>query len=176
LLQVGAGYVYSANPSYVELDSAPRKEKLLEIIEASEHKLIVFAPWRHLINELSKLLDANEIEHAVIHGDITKREVIFNDFQNTPRYHVLLAHPQTVHHGLTLTAATTTVWYSPVTSLEVYEQAQARIRRVGQQHKQLFLHFKASPVEAHVYRMLRDKQRLQDAFLALLKEVTEEKN
>jgi SNF2 family DNA or RNA helicase len=174
LLQVGAGYVYTTNPSYVELDSAPRKEKLLEFIEASEHKLIVFAPWRHLIGELSKLLDANEIEHAVIHGDITKREVIFNDFQNTPRYHVLLAHPQTVHHGLTLTSATTTIWYSPVTSLEVYEQAQARIRRVGQQHKQLFLHFKASPVEAHVYRMLKNKQRLQDAFLALLKEVTEE--
>lgn len=177
LLQVGAGYVYTNNPEYVVLDSQPRQEMLLEVIEEADHKLIVFCPWRHLIDNLSALLSNQKepIDHAVVHGDTRKREEIFNAFQNTSQYKVLLAHPQTVHHGLTLTAATTTVWYSPVTSLEVYEQAQARIRRVGQKHKQLFLHFRASPIETHVYSMLRNKARLQDAFLALLKEVTDPK-
>ena len=115
LLQVGAGYVYTDNPLYVTLDSDPRKEMLLEILDEAQHKVIVFAPWRHLIQGLSGLLTKNEIDHAVIHGDITKRELIFNDFQNTPRYRVLLAHPQCLHHGVTLTAATTILWYSPVT-------------------------------------------------------------
>lgn len=171
LLQIGAGYVYSTNPEYVTLDSTARQETLLEILNEAPHKTIVFAPWRHLVEGLSALLTnlKEPIEHAVIHGDVTKREAIFNDFQNTPKYRVLLAHPGCVHHGLTLTAATTIVWYSPVTSLEVYEQANARIRRVGQKHKQLFLHLQSSAVERKVYAMLARKQRLQDAFLAMLK-------
>jgi hypothetical protein len=82
---------------------------------------------------------------------------------------VLLAHPQCLAHGLTLTAATTIVWYSPTPSLEIYEQANARIRRVGQQEKQLFLHLQSSAVERKVYGLLRSKQRTQDAFLEMIK-------
>ena len=169
LLQVGCGYVYSMNPQYVVLDSAPRQDMLLEIIDEADHKLIVCAPWRHLIDNLSKLLTEHEIDHAVVHGDISKREKIFDAFQNTTQYKVLLVHPQCISHGLTLTTATTTVWYSPVTSLEIYEQLNARIRRVGQQRKQLFLHLQATPVESKVYGMLRQKQRMQDLFLQLIK-------
>jgi SNF2 family DNA or RNA helicase len=142
---------------------------LLEIIEQAPDKLIVFAPWRHLIENLSALLTEHEIDHAMVHGNVNKRELIFNDFQNTTRYRVLLAHPQCVHHGLTLTAATTTVWYSPTPSLEIYEQGNARIRRVGQTRKQLFLHLQSTAVERKVYGMLRSKQNVQDKFLQLIK-------
>jgi SNF2 family DNA or RNA helicase len=171
LLQVGAGYVYTTNPLHVVLDSEPRQQMLLELISEAPHKVIVFAPWRHLIEGLSALFseDKNKIEHAVVHGDIKKRETIFNAFQNTTQYKVLLAHPQCVHHGVTLTSATTIIWYSPVCSLDVYEQANARIRRVGQKHKQLFLHLKSSQIEGKVYQMLRNKQRTQDAFLEMIK-------
>lgn len=172
LLQVGCGYVYSANPLYASLDSTPRQEVLLDLLAEASHKVIVFAPWRHLIDNLSLLLTKNKIDHAVVHGGVTKREVIFNAFQNTPEYRVLLAHPACIHHGVTLTAASTIVWYSPVTSLDVYEQANARIRRVGQKQKQLFLHIQSSAVERKVYGMLRKKQRLQDEFLQLIKTST----
>jgi SNF2 family DNA or RNA helicase len=171
LLQVGAGYVYYDNPLHVVLDSEPRQQMLLEMIAEAPHKVIVFAPWRHLIDGLSALFDGlkEPLDHAVVHGDVKKRETIFNAFQNTNKYRVLLAHPGCVHHGLTLTAATTIIWYSPTYSLDIYEQANARIRRVGQQHKQLFLHLQSSPIERKVYQMLRSKQRTQDAFLEMIK-------
>jgi SNF2 family DNA or RNA helicase len=169
LLQVGAGYVYTDNPLHVVLDSTPRQQMLLELIAEAPHKVIVFAPWRHLIEGLSALFTTADIDHAVVHGDINKRETIFNAFQNTKKYRVLLAHPGCVHHGLTLTAATTIIWYSPVCSLDIYEQANARIRRVGQKHKQLFLHLQSSQTERKVYQMLRTRQRAQDAFLELIK-------
>jgi SNF2 family DNA or RNA helicase len=174
LLQVGVGYVYTLNPAYVVLDSTARKDALLELLEEAPYKVLVFAPWRHLIEGLSKfMLDQKEpIDHAVVHGDIGHRDQIFNAFQNTTQYRVLLAHPQCIHHGVTLTAATTIVWYSPIASLEVYEQANARIRRIGQHHKQLFLHMQATAVEKRVYSLLRAKQRLQDEFLQLLKTTT----
>ena len=169
LLQVGAGYLYSQNPLHVVLDAEPRKQMLLDLIEAAPHKVIVFAPWRHLIEGLSALLTDEKIDHAVVHGDVKKREQIFNAFQNTTQYRVLLAHPQCIHHGLTLTAASTIIWYSPVCSLDIYEQANARIRRVGQKEKQLFLHLQSTQIERKVYDMLRRKQRTQDAFLEMIK-------
>jgi SNF2 family DNA or RNA helicase len=169
LLQVGSGYVYTNNPLYVTLDSTLRKDMLLELIEEAPHKVIVFAPWRHLIENLAQLFLDNEIDYAMVHGDTPKRESIFSDFQNTSRYRVLLAHPAVIHHGVTLTAATTIVWYSPITSLEIYEQANARIRRYGQTNKQLFLHIQSTAVEKRVYGLLRAKQRLQDEFLQLVK-------
>lgn len=169
LLQASAGYIYTNNPQYVELDSTPRKEMLLELLAEAPHKVIVFAPWRHLITGLSALLTENEIDHAVIHGETTHRETILSDFQNTSRYRVLLAHPQVLHHGVTLTQASTLIWYSPVTSLEVYEQACARIRRPTQRNKQLFLHLCSTQVEQKVYSLLKAKARVQDEFLQLLK-------
>jgi SNF2 family DNA or RNA helicase len=176
LLQIGCGYVYSTAPLYATLDSAPRQDLLLQQLAEAPFKTIVFCPWRHLIDNLSALLTnlKEPIDHAVVHGDISlkNRGDIFNAFQNTSQYDVLLAHPQCVHHGVTLTAATTIIWYSPVTSLEQYEQANARIRRVGQKQKQLFLHIQSTAVERKVYGMLRSKQRLQNAFLDMIKTST----
>jgi SNF2 family DNA or RNA helicase len=171
LLQIGCGYVYSLSPQYATLDSSPRQQLFLDLLEEAAHKVIVFCPWRHLVDNLSLLLTKEEVDHAVVHGETTlkKRGEIFSAFQNTSQYKVLLAHPACLHHGVTLTAATTIIWYSPVPSLEIYEQANARIRRVGQKHKQLFLHLQATAVERKVYAMLRAKQRMQNAFLDLIK-------
>ena len=182
LLQIGCGYVYTDPESkrYVALDPdpqqdlLPRQDLLLQLLAEAPHKTIVFCPWRHLISELSALLTNKKIDHAVVHGEISlkQRGAIFHAFQNTDQYDVLLAHPKCIHHGVTLTAATTIIWYSPVTSLEQYEQANARIRRVGQKHKQLFLHIQSTPVEKKVYAMLRNKQRMQNAFLDMIKNLT----
>jgi SNF2 family DNA or RNA helicase len=96
-------------------------------------------------------------------------------FQNTDKYHVLLAHPQCLAHGITLTAADTVIWFAPVTSLEIYDQANHRIRRVGQQHKQLILHLQSTPVEKKIYKLLQNKQKVQDQLLKLFEDDTLEK-
>jgi SNF2 family DNA or RNA helicase len=187
LLQLGAGYVYTSpidgsldddgnKGRYVKIDASPREQMLLEIIDQAAQKLIVFAPWVHVIKNLSALMTNRKdpIEHAVVMGKTTHRERIFGDFQNTSRYKLLLAHPQVMAHGLNLVAATCIVWYAPLPNLEIYEQACARILRPGQVHKTQFLHLQATPVEKHVYSLLRRKARLQDAFLTLLKDATKE--
>ena len=159
LLQIAGGAVYTANPLYEVLDAEPRQQMLLELIDEAPEKVIVFVPYRHLLEQLTKLLTLHKIDHAVVHGGTTHREVIFNDFQNTERYRVLLAHPACVHHGLTLTKASTAIWYAPYPSLEVYEQANARIRRVGQNFKQQYFHLQSTGVERKLYAGLRNKQK-----------------
>ena len=83
---------------------------------------------------------------------------------------MLIAHPQCVSHGLTLTKASTIIWFGPTASNETYDQANARIRRVGQKHKQQFLHLQATAVERHVYNLLMRKIMVQDELLKMLEE------
>jgi len=172
LLQIGCGWVYSKQPEFATLDAEPRIQALVDLIESADRKVIVYVPFRHAIEGVSQKLTEAGIDHAMVHGGTVDRDNIFNLFQNTTKYKVLLAHPQCVSHGLTLTAADTTIWYCPITSLETYEQANARIRRVGQKHKQQFLHLQATPVEKKLYALLRSKQKIQDKLLAMFEEQT----
>lgn len=173
LLQVSLGWVYTTSPEFVVLDSGPRQEALLNLVEEAAHKVIVFVPYRHALEGISKLFTENEIDHAVVHGDVTDRDRIFNLFQNTSKYNVLLAHPECVAHGLTLTAADTIIWAGPIADLDIYDQANARIRRVGQLHKQQFLHLQATAVERKMYSLLRSKQKIQDELLTMFEDATE---
>jgi SNF2 family DNA or RNA helicase len=179
LLQVSGGWVYAnpigAVPVFKVDDPMPRHQMLVDLINENERKVIVYAPYRHAIEGLSKILDHADIEHAVVHGEISGRGEIFNQFQHTTKFKVLLAHPQCVAHGLTLTAADTIIWYMPITSLEIYEQANARITRVGQKHKQKILHLQSTPVERKIYNLLQRKQKVQDTLLQMLAEATEAK-
>lgn len=176
LLQVSGGWVYAgeagSKATFKEDEPMPRHDMLVDLINENERKVIVYVPFRHAIVGLSKILDAAKIEHCVVHGEINHRGELFNAFQHTDKYKVLLAHPQCVAHGLTLTAADTIIWYMPITSLEIYEQANARITRVGQKHKQKVLHLQSTPVERKIYSLLQRKQKVQDTLLALLEEAT----
>lgn len=175
LLQVAGGWVYTKNPDFVALDAGPRINMLIEMVEEASHKIIIFAPYRSHISGLSLALEKADIEHAVVHGDVKDRDEIFSLFQNTNKYRVLLAHPECMAHGITLTAADTIIWWLPTASLETYEQANARIRRVGQKNKQQILHIQSTNVEKRLYSLLRKKQRLQDQFLRLLEEATNDR-
>ena len=99
----------------------------------------------------------------------TKRNKIFKDFQDEKDPHIILAHPGTMAHGLTLTAASTIIWYSPVTSNEIFQQANARIVRPSQTKTTNIVMFSGSQVEQKIYRTLKDRGRLQDLVLELAK-------
>ena len=174
LLQIAMGWVYTQNPAFVRLDAAPRIAALVNEIESAAHKVIVFLPWRHAIEGVSGIFNRLDVgfDHCVVHGDTPDRETIFNAFQNTDQYRVLLAHPKTVQHGLTLTAADTVIWAAPTMSYDTYDQANARIIRAGQKHKQQILHMQATKEEKRCYQILGAKERLQDKLLELLEEQT----
>jgi SNF2 family DNA or RNA helicase len=173
LQQISLGWAYNEGQT-VSLDNSERMDALLDIIDAAEQKLLVFAPFRNAIAGISARLKKDKITHEVVTGATTntERSEIFHRFQNQSEIKVLVAHPQCLAHGITLTAADTIVWFAPVTSLETYDQANARIRRVGQKHKQLILHLQASPVEKRIYKMLQNKQNAQAKLLELFEEAS----
>lgn len=171
LLQVSLGYVYAKRGGQerevVALDNDNRLERLVDDINACEQKVIVFVPFTHALHGIAERLRKEGVDTGIVYGDVPdkERDKIFAAFQNTGKYRVLLAHPTCMAHGLTLTAASTIIWFGPIASLEIFEQANARIRRIGQKHKQLFLMYQATPAEKKMYAALRAKRKVQDGVL-----------
>lgn len=175
LLQCSLGWIYSdKDRSIIELDNHKRVEALMDLIQSCEAKLIVFSPFISAAAGIDKALQKEGVDYATVTGDTTMKERtdIFNKFQGTDKYRVLNAHPECMSHGLTLTAADTIVWFGPITKLETYEQANARITRVGQLRRQQIIRMVATPVERLLYRRLAQKQLLQEGVLDLLAEIT----
>jgi SNF2 family DNA or RNA helicase len=178
MLQISMGYVYSDTRGVVPLDSHLRLDALCTALASTDRKVLVFVPFTHALDGIYERLLQDRIDCAMVHGATPKRQrdKVFSAFQNTSKYKVIVAHPVCMSHGLTLTAADTIIWYGPTTSLETFEQANARIRRVGQKHKQLILMLQSSAAEKRMYARLRAKQNVQDNLLAMFEESTEGDN
>lgn len=172
LLQISAGWVYSREKDVVALDNEARMQALVDTIESTERKVIVFVPFIHALSRIKARLDKEGVECETVSGDTPQRERdrLFNIFQNTGKLRVIVAHPQCMAHGVTLTAADTIIWFAPTTSLEIFEQANARIRRVGQKHKQLVLMLQSTDAEKRMYQRLRAKQKVQNTLLEMFAE------
>ena len=157
LLQISGGAVYTDTREVIEFDVSNRLKVIEEVINEASHKVLVFVPFTHTIELLNKYLTAANIPCAVINGQVpvNRRHDIINDFQTTENIRVLIIQPQAASHGLTLTAANVIIWYAPMTSVETYLQANARINRPGQKNPMTIVHIKGSEVEAKLYRMLQ---------------------
>ena len=156
LLQISGGAIYTDTREVIEFDVSNRLKVIEEVINEASHKVLVFVPFTHTIELLNKYLTAAGIPCAVINGQVpvNKRHDIIKDFQETKNIRVLIIQPQAASHGLTLTAANVIIWYAPVTSVETYLQANARIDRPGQKNPMTIVHIKGSEVEAKLYSML----------------------
>lgn len=171
LLQISGGAVYADSGAVIEFDVSNRLQVVKEVIEEASHKVLVFVPYRHTIDLLDEYLTKNGIRTEIICGDVSvsKRTDIFNRFQTQPDPSVLIIQPQSAAHGVTLTAANVVVWYSPVTSIETYLQANARINRKGQKNSMTVVHIQGSGVERDLYKMLNHKLGTHQSLVDLYK-------
>lgn len=174
LLQISCGAVYSDAGETLEFDISKRYSVLKEVIEESSQKVLVFVPFKHVINILSEKLNADGITTEVIYGEVSaaKRTDIFNRFQTDPAgTKVLVIQPQAAAHGVTLTAANTVVWWGPTSSLETYAQANARVHRSGQRHPSTVVQLVGSAMERHVYKLLDSKIDVHSKIVELYSEL-----
>ena len=169
LLQVSCGFLYTDNKTVYAMSAKGRLDALETTIGETDRKVIVLVPFLHALTGVASFLRAQGHDIAVVHGGTGRatRDKVFTDFQTQASPRIIVAHPQTLAHGLTLTEANVTIWYSPTSSLEIYAQANARINRPGQKHKTLIAHLVGTAVERATYARLRSKQRMQNCLLEL---------
>lgn len=173
LLQISGGAVYTDTGEVLEFDVSNRLNTVLEVIEEASNKVLVFVPFTHTIELLKRRLEKEGISCGVISGSVTvnRRSELVDRFQSNPDPHVLIIQPQAASHGLTLTAADTIIWYAPVTSVETYLQANARIDRPGQKHAMTVVHIKGSPVEDRLYTMLQNNISNHEKLIDLYRDI-----
>jgi SNF2 family DNA or RNA helicase len=160
LLQISSGAAYSDDREVVEFDCTPRLNVLLEILEETDRKVLIFCMFRSIMDTIFDFLKARGQVVEQIHGDVTatKRADIINRFQTQPEPRVLVMQPQATAHGITLTAADTVVFYGPLMSVEQYWQAIARTDRKGQDSDKVrVIHIESSPVEKKMFKALQEK-------------------
>lgn len=173
LIQIACGVAYGDDGQDIEIDASPRVKVVKEIIEEAGEKVIVFVPLTGTLHMLEKEL-SKHWSVGVVNGQVSssKRDVIFKDFQDSKDPHVLIAHPGTMAHGLTLTTASTIIWYGPVNSNETYVQANGRIERIGKNKTSNVIHIEATDLEHRAYERLKNKQKLQGLLLDMIQEET----
>lgn len=171
MLQIGAGAVKNDDGGVVEYPPANRLKVLDELIEQSDAKVIVFAPYKAVVDLL--------VEHikkrwtvAYIDGRITgrKRDNILHAFQDSTDPKVLVAHPKTTGHGLELSAADTVVWFAPMHSVDLYEQANNRIMSGLQTRSMGVYHIGCTSLEWRIYNALKAGVNMQQEVLKLYDE------
>jgi SNF2 family DNA or RNA helicase len=159
LLQISQGAAYTDNREVVQFDVSNRLNELVDVIEQTDHKVLVFIPFRHSMDMLQDELVKRGYAVECIHGGVPshQRAEIIKRFQTEDDPRILLLIPQATAHGITLTRADQVVWWGPVASTEIYLQANSRAHRAGQTNKVTVTHLQGSPVERRMYTMLQSK-------------------
>jgi SNF2 family DNA or RNA helicase len=173
LVQIACGVAYGDDGQNIGIDCSPRINLVKEVIEEAGEKVILFVPLTGTLHMLEKEL-SKHWSVAVVNGEVSasKRNQIFHDFQHAKTPHVLIAHPATMAHGLTLTSASTIIWYGPINSNEQYVQANGRIERIGKRQVSNVVHIEATDLEHKMYERLKNKQKLQGLLLDLIQQQT----
>jgi SNF2 family DNA or RNA helicase len=167
LLQIASGAVYDENGNYHLVDT-DRYDMVADLCAERQHSVVFFL-WKHQKDYLEKAFRNQGITYTVIDGTISDTQKHENvEHYQKGLYRVLLAHPQSAAHGLTLTRGTATIWASPTYNLEHYQQGLKRIYRAGQTQKtETILIIAEGTIEERVQKALQTKKVRMSELLGL---------
>lgn len=170
LLQIAAGAIYTNEGNVVSLDPEAKFKELDDLLDFSNHKLIVYAPFKYCLPMIAQRYRDQGVSVETISGDTPppKRNEVFQQFQDGD-LQMIVAHPKCMAHGLTLTRSNVITWWAPVDDNDIYNQACGRIKRPGQRKEQYVIHLTSSDVETEIYRRLQAKEAIQGKVLTLFK-------
>ena len=172
LLQLSNGAIYSDNGETVAIHDR-KLDALEDIVEGMNGKPLLLAYWfRHDYERIVRRLTEVGVQFEQLDSDDSMRR------WNEGKIPVALAHPASLGHGLNLQAGGNTIcWFSPIWSLELYQQMNARLFRQGQTAKTVVITHIVTrgTVDGRVLKALAEKNRTQEALIAAVKaEVTHE--
>lgn len=141
-------------------------EHIIDEVTQSGKKLVVIAKFISEINAITKLLEKKKIKFSIITGSIKNRDEQIEKFQNDSEVLVFVGQIATAGLGITLTAASTMIFYSLDYSMSNFEQAKARIHRAGQKENCTYIYLIAKDtVDEKVLKALKSKYNLTSSLV-----------
>lgn len=165
LLQFTGGAVYDSDHDWHPTGQS-KMEALSDILEATEEPVLVFYAYQHEKERI--LANFGNYQPETFNGEpeILKK-------WNNREIRLLLCHPASVAYGLNMQeGGRTIIWYTPTWNLELYQQANARLYRQGQDRPVLLYHIVATgTMDERVMEALSGKGDCQTALLQRIKEL-----
>ena len=162
LHQITCGHVMTETGEIVDIENNRLKE-LINILEEVESKVIIWSHYTHDIRKISAELRKIYGEDSVVEyygeTDSEIRQESIDKFQD-PRSPVrfFVGNPQTGGYGITLTAASTVIYYSNGYDLEKRLQSEDRAHRIGQKKSVTYIDLIAEKtVDEKIVKALRKK-------------------
>lgn len=160
LSQVTGGHVKDDDTGEHHVSTA-KLDALSDIIDSAMdegRKIVVMARFVPELDDIQELLEKKKIGYAVVRGGISDRDGEIRRFQYDDGCRVFVGQIAAAGLGITLTAASTMVFYSLDYSMSNFDQAKARIHRVGQKENCHYIYLVCEgTVDRKILRSLREK-------------------
>ncbi|MCD8175692.1 MAG: DEAD/DEAH box helicase [Phascolarctobacterium sp.] len=163
LSQITGGHL-TDDDGIVNSVSTAKLDALSDIIDtcmAEDKKLVIMARFVPELDDIEELLEKKKIHYAVVRGGVKNRNGEIRSFQYDEKCKVFVGQIAAAGLGITLTAASTMVFYSLDYSMSNFEQAKARIHRAGQRENCHYIYLICrGTIDHKVLSALRKKQNL----------------
>jgi len=161
LHQITCGH-FKADDGSIQSIKNNRLSQLLEVLEELEGKAVIWAHYQFDVKTIVKAIEEKYGEKSVVtYYGLTPNEIRQTNlerFQTKDETRFLVGTPQTGGFGITLTAASTMIYYSNGYDLEKRTQSEARIDRIGQKFPMTYIDIIAEDtVDERIVKALRKK-------------------
>ena len=160
LLQMANGAVYDEDKRVLRIHDK-KLDALEDLIEAANGKPVLIAYWyKHDLERIKERFNVREI--------LNDQDI--RDWNNG-KIDVAVIHPASAGHGLNLQqGGSTMIWFGLTWSLELYEQANARLYRQGQSETVVIHHIiTKGTIDEDVMLALKRKEKMQSALIDAVK-------
>jgi SNF2 family DNA or RNA helicase len=162
LHQITCGH-FKSDDGTIQTIKNNRIDQLMEVLEEMEGKAVIWAHYRYDIQSIVETVSKKYGENSVVtyYGDTSTddRQKAIKKIQD-PKSPVrfIVGTPQTGGYGITLTGASTMIYYSNGYDLEKRQQSEARIDRIGQEKPMTYIDIIAEgTVDDKIVQSLRKK-------------------
>ena len=162
LHQITCGH-FKSNDGTVQDLKNNRVSELMDILEEVEGKAVIWAHYRHDIEKIVEAISKKYGENTVVtyYGDTTtddRQKAIKKIQDKDSPVRFIIGTPQTGGYGITLTGASTMIYYSNGYDLEKRQQSEARIDRIGQKRPMTYIDIMAEDtIDDKIVKSLRNK-------------------
>jgi SNF2 family DNA or RNA helicase len=169
LHQITCGH-FTADDGTVQEIPSRRVDELMDILEEIEGKAVI---WSHYQKDVQRLI--KEIKKKYGEGSVVdyygltpqeERQTNIKKFQEDDKCRFFVGTTQTGGYGITLTAASTMIYFSNGYDLEKRQQSEARIDRIGQEKPMTYIDIIAEDtIDERIVKALRDKVNIANKIL-----------
>ena len=162
LHQITCGH-FKSDDGQVQKIASNRLDELMDVLSEMEGKAVIWAHYRYDIEVIVEAIKKEYGDKSVVtyYGDTTTEDrqkaiKLIQDKDSAVRF--IVGTPQTGGYGITLTGASTMIYYSNGYDLEKRQQSEARIDRIGQEKPMTYIDIIAEDtVDEKIVKALRTK-------------------